>query len=120
MLRNTSLAARLSLAALLAVVAASVVLVGSAIAEDIHFGKDFSLKGEPAGESVDLESLKGKPFVMYWGSLKCGRCVAVVDDLGRLAKNLERKGVPVIAVQSEGATREEVEAYMKKNRLKLP
>ncbi len=100
--------------------AISILSLAAARAEDIFWGKDLTLKGEPLGEALDLATLEGKPFIIYWGCINCGRCAVQVDDFARMARNLEKKGVPVIAVQSTDVSDEAVNAHIKKHRLKVP
>ncbi len=100
--------------------AVSILSLAIVRAEDIFWGKDLTLNGEPLGEALDLASLEGKHFIIYWGCINCGRCAVQVDDFARMAKSLEKKGVPVIAVQSTDVSDEAVNAHIKKHRLKVP
>ena len=89
-------------------------------AEDVYWEKDFTLNGETVGEALDQKTLKGKPFVMYWGCINCGRCAVQVDDFDRMSKSLKKKGIPVVAVQSTDVTDDAVKAHIKEHRLAVP
>jgi peroxiredoxin len=104
----------------LAALAMAMLSLSLARAEDIYWGKDFTLKGESVGEPLDLATLKGKPFILYWGCINCGRCEVQVEDFGRMTKSLQKKGVPVIAVQSTDVSEAAVKAHIKEHRLKVP
>lgn len=92
-------------------------LAWTAAAEDVVFGKDFTVVGEPLGEKFDPATATKKPILLFWGSAKCPRCAAEAKDFARYSRSAAKKGVQVIAVQSEDATATEVEDFIEDNRI---
>jgi thiol-disulfide isomerase/thioredoxin/outer membrane lipoprotein-sorting protein len=78
----------------------------------------FSLKNEQ-GDTVSLESLKGKVVVLDFWATWCGPCRISLPYLDALNKDLAPKGAKIFAVNC-GETLEQAQSYFKSQNLTVP
>jgi peroxiredoxin len=65
------------------------------------------------GNSVELESLKGKVVVLTFWSTRCAICHSEIPKLNRLAENYRGKNVVFLGITMDNDAK--VEAYLQKN-----
>lgn len=73
----------------------------------------------PAGETVDLASLRGRVVLVNFWATWCAPCVEEMPALARLRERLGPRGLEVIAV-NQGEMPERVKAFMQRSGLDLP
>ncbi len=73
----------------------------------------------PAGETVDLASLRGRVVLVNFWATWCAPCVEEMPALARLRDRLGPRGLGVVAV-NQGEMPERVSAFLQRSGLDLP
>lgn len=65
------------------------------------------------GKTLDLDSLKGKPYLLTFWSVTCPGCVGEIPHLVELNKKMQGSGFKIIAVAMSYDTPAEIKAMQK-------
>lgn len=104
---------------LIVFLAALVSLLGLVEVEAVpnHTLSEFKISKHLAGPEVDLNKVKGKVVVLdYWGT-RCGPCIALLPHIARLDKRYARKGLVMIAAESQNSDEQAIMDLVKENRM---
>ncbi len=71
----------------------------------------FSADGSSQKESLSLDSLRGKPFIIHFWTTWCPHCV---EELPTFLKFIKSRSVTYLAISNEELTPEEMGTFLKK------